>query len=100
MSAIKKRCEKDNREELEGKKGENTTQFNEIARLNIRICDLVKANKQYEGQVKVLESLNAAKKKMDAEKVSRTQELSSTKVELELAKQQVLLSIISEEHCP
>ena len=106
------------RKELEDKRQENIIQSNEIALLNVKICDLVKANKEYEGQVKGLEksalkwqegkaeldslvqSLNAAKKKTDAEKVSRTLELSSTKVELELAKRQVLLSIISEEHCP
>ena len=103
--------------EKERKELENIIQSNEIARLNVKICDLVKTNKEYEDQVKGLEksalkwqegkaeldslvqSLNAAKKKMDAEKVSRTLELSSTKVELELAKRQVLLSIISEERC-
>ena len=89
------------REELE-------IQSNEIAYLNVKICDLVKVNKQYEDRVKELEknaakweerkaeldsfvhSLDAAKKKMNAEKVSRSLELSSTKVELELAKRQVL----------
>ena len=99
------------RKELEDKRQENIIQSNEIALLNVKICDLVKANKEYEGQVKGLEksalkwqegkaeldslvqSLNTAKKKMDAEKVSRTLELSSTKVELELAKRQVLYYI-------
>ena len=94
------------REELEDKRQENSIQSNEIARQNVKICELVKANKGYEDQVKVLEknaskweegkaeldsfvkSLDAAKKKMDAEKVSKTLELSSTKVELELAKRQ------------
>ena len=87
---------------------ENFIQSNEIARLNVRICDLVKVNKKYEDEVKELEknaskweerkaeldsfvqSLDAAKKKMNAEKVSKSLELSSTKVELELAKRQVL----------
>ena len=95
------------RKELEDKRQENSIQSNEIARQNVKICELVKANKGYEDQVKVLEknaskweegkaeldsfvkSLDAAKKKMDAEKVSKTLELSSTKVELELAKRQV-----------
>ena len=104
------------RKELENKIQENIIQSNEIARLNVKICDLVKTNKRYEGHVKGLEkgalkwqegkaeldslvqSLNAAKKKTDAEKVSRALELSSTKVELELAKRQVLLLIISEKH--
>ena len=103
--------------EKERKELENIIQSNEIARLNVKICELVKTNKEYEDQVKGLEknaakwqegkaeldslvqSLSAAKKKTDAEKVSRTLELSSTKVELELAKRQVLLSIISEERC-
>ena len=102
--------------EKERKELENIIQSNEIARLNVKICELVKTNKEYEDQVKGLEknaakwqegkaeldslvqSLSAAKKKTDAEKVSRTLELSS-KVELELAKRQVLLSIISEERC-
>ena len=93
------------REELE-------IQSNEIAYLNVKICDLVKLNKQYEDRVKELEknaakweerkaeldsfvqSLDAAKKKMNAEKVSKSLELSSTKVELELAKRQVLSSNI------
>ena len=103
------------RTELEIKIQENIIQSNEIARLNVKICDLVKTNKRYEGHVKGLEkgalkwqegkaeldslvqSLSAAKKKTDAEKVSRALELSSTKVELELAKRQVLLLIIREE---
>ena len=97
------------RKELENKIQENIIQSNEIARLNVKICDLVKANKRYEGHVKGLEkgalkwqegkaeldslvqSLSAAKKKTDAEKMSKALELSSTKVELELAKRQVLL---------
>ena len=99
------------RKELEGKREENIIQSNEIARLNVKICELVKANKGYEDQVKVLEknaakweegkaeldsfvkSLDATKKKMNAEKVAKTLELSSTKVELELAKRQVLSTI-------
>ena len=105
------------RKELEGKREENIIQSNEIARLNVKICELVKANKGYEDQVKELEknaskwkegkaeldsfvqSLDAAKKKMDAEKVSKTLELSSTKVELELAKRQGLSTIKSKECC-
>ena len=97
---------------LENKRQENIVQANEIARLNVQICELVKVNKEYEGQVKGLEknaakweerkaeldsfvqSLDTAKKKMDAERVSKTLELSSTKVELELAKRQVLFSTI------
>ena len=100
------------RTELENKRQENIVQANEIARLNVQICELVKVNKEYEGQVKGLEknaakweerkaeldsfvqSLDTAKKKMDAERVSKTLELSSTKVELELAKRQVLFSTI------
>ena len=99
------------RKELEIKREENIIQSNEIARLNVKICELVKANKGYEDQVKVLEknaakwkegkakldsfvkSLDAAKKKMDAEKVAKTLELSSTKVELELARRQVLFVV-------
>merc|ERR1719285_862168 len=94
--------------EKERKELENIIQSNEIARLNVKICELVKTNKEYEDQVKGLEknaakwqegkaeldslvqSLSAAKKKTDAEKVSRTLELSSTKVELVLAKRQVV----------
>ena len=104
------------RTELEDKIQENIAQSNianEIACLNVKICELVKANKEYEGQVKGLEknvakwedrkaeldscvqSLKAAKKKMDAERVSKALELSSTKVELELAKRQVLFSTIN-----
>ena len=100
------------RTELENKRQENIVQANEIARLNVQICELVKVNKEYEGQVKGLEknaakweerkaeldsfvqSLDTAKKKMDAERVSKTLELSSTKVELELAKRQVLFLTI------
>ena len=69
ISDIKKRYEKDHREELDkhkemfrtalsraqiaekkvvDKKQENDIQSNEIARLNVKICELVKANKEYE----------------------------------------------------
>ena len=100
------------RKELEDEREENIIQSNnEIARLNVKICELVKANKGYEDQVKVLEknaakweegkaeldslvkSLDATKKKMNAEKVAKTLELSSTKVELELARRQVLFVV-------
>ena len=102
---------------LENKRQEDIVQANEIARLNVQICELVKVNKEYEGQVKGLEknaakweerkaeldsfvqSLDTAKKKMDAERVSKTLELSSTKVELELAKRQVLFLFIADFVC-
>ena len=75
---------------------ENFIQANEIRRLNVQICEHVEVNKRFEDQVKrLMKSLDAAKKKMKAEKVAETLELSSTKVELELAKRQVLSSNMS-----